>query len=362
MSKNMIIGLGNTGSAIIREIANMPSFKTSKLYAVDSTTANIDTNTIQDMEFICIISDEAQGSGRNRERGASMYEFHESNGDFDQMYSDAMDAKSPVVVITSAAGGTGSGSIIPLCKSMINNDVEIIPIIICPNDADPIAYHLNANDLLMEMGEIGISTYAVFVNPANTADYSAINKEVIDMVEIIFGKKYLPTDKDSIDDSDLNTILSTPGRFIAFSVKEPSADRLKKEVTRKLYTGYQPMWTEQEANDFTFMKAFSLASLFADTEFEDVFKEVNARIPNAYDEYRNISIIENSDMTEATVIVAGLPRHKVKEIDSKFNSASGISEGMKRSTRPNFMSKKKASVTTDESSGDGTKRSKYKWG
>lgn len=358
---NLIVGLGNTGFSIVREIANNPSFSNAKLYAVDSTTANINVKTLHDVEYICIISDESQGSGRNRERGASMYAYHESNGDFDQMYSDAIDAKSPVVVITSAAGGTGSGSIIPFCKTMLDNGVEVIPVIVCPNDADPIAYHLNANDLLLELGEVGISTYSIFVNPANTADYTAINKEVVELIEIIFGKKYHVTDKDSIDDSDLNTILSTPGRFIAFSVKEPSADRLKKEVTRKLYTGYQPIWTEQEANSCTFMKAFSLASLFADTEFEDVFSEVNSRIPNAYDEYRNIAIVENGDQTEATVIVAGLPRHNVKEIASEFNEAGGISDGMKKSTRPKFMSKKKANVIQDVS-GDGTTRSKYKWG
>ena len=362
MSTNLIIGLGNTGTNIIKALSIDPLFSKTKLYAVDSTTTNA---TIDDHGFtyVSIISDEAQGSGRNRERGAAMYRYHEGNGDFDEMYANAMDAKAPVLVITSAAGGTGSGSVVPLCESLIENGITPIPIIIFPNDADPIAYHLNANDLLLELGEIGVSTYSIFVNPANTADYTPINNEVIDLIKIVFGYKYIPTTLDSIDDSDLNTILSTPGRFIAFSVKETNADRMKKEVTRKLYTGYQPMWTDGEAKSCTFMKAFSLASLFADTEYEEVFYEVNSRIPNAYDEYRNIAIIEDNKLAEATVMVAGLPRHKVKEIDTTFEEATSISEGMKKSTRPNFMSRKKATITkpSTDTNESGEVKSKFKW-
>ena len=359
---NQIIGLGNAGSQIVREIANNADFHNVKLYAIDSVASNVDIKTSIDIDYICTISDESQGSGRDRERGAAMYCMHESKGDFDQMYLNAMEAKSPVIVISSAAGGTGSGSIVPLCKKLVEDDIDVIPIIIYPNDADPTAYHLNATDLLIELGEINVSTYSIFVNPANTVDYTNINHEVVDLIEIILGMKYKYTKSDSIDDSDLNSILAVPGRFIAFSAKAPDAAHMKKELTRKLYSGYQPAWSDKEANTYTFVKAFSLVSMFATTDYDEVFSDIRSRIPNALDEYKN-AVNDNNDGTmEATVIVAGLPRHNVKIIDSKFNEVDGIADGMKRSTRPKFMNRKKKTFTKSDAPTDNKEKlENIKW-
>lgn len=360
MSERVCIGLGNAGATIIRDMANDMMFTDVTLYAIDSTTNNITMKSRNDINYLCTISDENQGSGRNRERGAAMYEYHESNGDFDKMYINAMDAKGPVIVVTSAAGGTGSGSVVPLCRSMLEKDIEVIPVIIFPNDADPIAYHLNANDLLIELGDIGITTYSIFVNPANTADYTKINAKIVDLISIVFGKKFPSTDKDSIDDSDLKAILETPGRFLALSVQQPDIDHLKKELTREVFAGYQPAWSDNDAKEHTFMKAFGLTSMFARTDHSEVFKELNARIPNAFDEYKNICDIENDGSAEAVVIIAGLPRHEVKEINTEFNEVKGISEGMKKSSRPSFLGKRKATVKPPKSEGNG-ERPKFEW-
>lgn len=360
MSERVCIGLGNAGATIIREMANDMMFADVTLYAIDSTTNNITMKSRNDINYLCTISDENQGSGRNRERGAAMYEYHESNGDFDKMYMTAMDAKGPVIVVTSAAGGTGSGSVVPLCRSMLERDIEVIPVIIFPNDADPIAYHLNANDLLIELGDIGITTYSIFVNPANTADYTKINAKIVDLISIVFGKKFPITDKDSIDDSDLKAILETPGRFLALSVQQPDIDHLKKELTREVFAGYQPAWSDNDAKEHTFMKAFGLTSMFARTDHSEVFKELNTRIPNAFDEYKNICDIENDGSAEAVVIIAGLPRHEVKEINTEFNEVKGISEGMKKSSRPSFLGKRKATVRPPKSEGNG-ERPKFEW-
>lgn len=359
MINRLCIGLGNAGATIVRDIANTPNMDDIKLYAIDSTTANATIKTLRDVNYLCTISDENQGSGRDRERGAAMYKYHESSGDFDEMYSDAMDAKGPVILITSAAGGTGSGSIVPLCKTLLENGVSIIPVIIFPNDKDPIAYHLNANDLLIELGEVGIETYSVFVNPANTVDYTDINKEVVELIEILFGTTYQSTDHDSIDDSDLIKILETPGRFIAISAKAPDTTRLKKELTRKVFSGYQPAWTDVEAQEHTLVKGYALTSMFASSDYPEVFRELNSRIPNSFDEYKNVVDADNDGVAEATVIIAGLPRHQVKKIDTEFNEVKGISDGMVKSTRPKFMGRKKATITKPQDNESG--KPKFEW-
>ena len=351
---NMVIGLGNTGFRICEEIAKDNRINsTVDIYAIDSIL-NMTLDNINMMNYIPIVSDDKNGSGRDRTRGCAMYKYQEEQGVFDDMYDKAEESKTPVIVISSAAGGTGSGSIVPLCKELISRSVQIIPVIICPNESDPDAYHLNTSDLLIELEEIGIETYSIFVNAKGDANYAPINKEVVDLIAIVFGKLYPDTELDSIDDSDLDVILNTPGRFIAVTTRADSIQTLKKEITRKTFAGFQPNW--EKDTDATFMTGFALTSIFASEDFGTVFSEINDRITNRFDEYRNIK--NDNNLNEATVIIAGLPRPEIKEIDGEYNSVKSIGEGIKKSKRPSFASRKKAQVI-DAKDGDAIK--KFQW-
>lgn len=361
MSKNMIIGLGNTGHNIVKVIKRRNTLDDVVLYAIDSiVNSDITIDNVGDIEYIPIVSDDKNGSGRDRTRGCAMYEYHESNGAFDKMYEIATESKAPVIVVSSAAGGTGSGSIVPCCKSLINKGVQVIPVIVCPNKCDPDAYHLNTNDLMIELSEAGIETYNIFRNSRGDADYTPINEEIVDMIEIIFGKRYPNTTLDSIDDSDLDVILNTPGRFMAVTAKAGDIQSLKKEITRRVFSGFQPVWSNEDSESSTFMTAYSLTSMFARQDFKTVFEEINSRIKHVYDEYRNICDSDNNGVCEATIIVAGLPRADIKIIDGEYNMATNIAAGMNRSKRPSFTNRKKASVV-DTKSSDGNVIKKFNW-
>ena len=355
---NMIICLGGCGSNIAK-LATESSYLTNlTIYSIDSQTANVDIDSIGAINFISIISDEKAGSGRNRQRAQAMYEYHENIGAFESMYNEAIESKAPVLVITSAAGGTGSGSTVSVCKALIERGVQTIPVIVFPNKNDPDAFHLNANDLLMELDEVGVETYSIFENRKGDANYEPVNQEVVNLIEIIFGKRYTKTELDSIDDSDLDVILSTPGRFIAVSAEGQNATMLSKEITRKVFSGFQPAWsTDNNTSNGTVITAFSLTSMFANTEFKNVFAEINNRLTNVYDEYRNIANDDNDGKSSASVIIAGLPRPDIKEIDGEYKEASSLSEGMKKSKRPNFMNRKKASIVANDKDSIG----KFKW-
>lgn len=360
MIKNLIIGVGGCASNIVKVAANSKYLDDVDMYAIDSVLSSIDVSMMNKVTVIPIISDEKNGSGRNRERGKAMYEFHENQGVFKDMYNHAENSKSPVIVITSAAGGTGSGSAVPVCKALMHRGIQVIPIIVCPNKEDPTAFHLNTNDLFVELGEIGVETYAIFENRKGDADYDPINQEVVNLIEIIFGKRYDKTDLDSIDDSDLDVILSTPGRFMAVSAEASSISALRKEITRKAFSGFQPPWSQEDSKQNTIMTAYSLTSMFANTDFKTVFEEINNRLENVYDEYRNIVNEDNNGLSSASVIIAGLSRPKIKEIDSDYKEASGLGDGVKKSTRPSFIRKKKASVDSKDSDGSDA-INKFKW-
>lgn len=346
--KNLIIGLGNCGTMIVKEIMKSSALDDVKLYAIDSVTSTIDREFVDRVTIIPIQSDEKQGSGRNRERGAEMYKIHEEADDFAQMYQDAIDAKSPVLVITSSSGGTGSGSTAPLCEALVSRGVQVIPIIITPDLSEPDAYHLNTNDLFSELadivdayGEPGVPSYTIFQNPKNTVNYDPVNRDVVNLVEIILGVRNDYTTRDSIDESDLDTILKTPGRFIATSATAANADALRKQITSKVFSSYQPAWSEDDIRSLTLMTGYSLKSMFAEDEFDSVFEDIRKRIVRRYDEYRNVVNSDNHGQCEATVIIAGLPRPAIKNIDVEYNMANDLGTGIKKSTRPSFLNKRK---------------------
>lgn len=345
---NLIIGLGNTGTQIVKAIMRSENLKDVKLYAIDSVTAAVDVEMMNSVTTIPIQSDEKAGSGRSRERGAEMYKIHEDNGSFAQMYDDAMNAKSPVLVITSSAGGTGSGSTSSLCKALAKRSVQVIPIIITPDLSEPDAYHLNTNDLFAELAEItdadgdpGVPSYTIFQNPKDTVNYDPVNKAVVNLIEIILGVRNDYTTRDSIDESDLDTILKTPGRFIATSATATNPDALRKLITSNVFSSYQPAWSEDDIKSLTLMTGYSLKSMFAETDFDTVFEDIRKRIVHRYDEYRNVVNSDNQGQCEATVIIAGLPRPAIKNIDVEYNMANDLGAGIKKSTRPSFLNKKK---------------------
>ena len=128
-----------------------------------------------------------------------------------------------------------------------------------------------------------------------------------------------------------------------------------------MFTGFQPAWTDEEARKYTFMSAFSLKSIFAEDDFSKTFDEVRARIHRTFDEYRNVEQVDNDGVCEATVIIAGLPRPEIRDIDSTYEDVGGMASGMNRSKRPKFMRKKKASITDVKDEDGNSAGKKFNW-
>lgn len=346
---NMIIGFGNTGTNIVKEASKSFLLKDEKFYAIDSVATDVDSNNIT---IIPIISDDKDGSGRDRERGAAMYSYHEELGDFVEMYMEAKEASSPVILVTSAAGGTGSGSIVPAAKTLVEMGVQVIPIIVCPNDNDPDAYHLNTGDLFIELGKLNIETYSTFENTKNLKDYDKINKEIVKFIELILGKHYKKTTLDSIDDSDLDKLISIPGRIVGTVVEGDTPEELSSKLISNVYFGYQQTWK----NNGTFMMtACSLESPLADKDFEKVFHDINEKIGHIFDRYKNIVNADTKEL-KASIIIVGLPSHEIKTIEANFELAGGIGSDIKKVERPSFMKRHATTEAANTSNGSGKKK------
>jgi hypothetical protein len=338
--KNVIIGLGNTGTQIVKLAAQSKACHGDKFFVIDSVSASVDMDNINNFNVIPIVTEEKTGSGRNRKKGRAMYNYHKTLGHFDDLYEACEDLKNPVILVSSSSGGTGSGSIVGLAKDLIEQEVDVIPIIIGPAMEDPDSYHMNTSDLLIELSEItdvdgkpGIRSYSIFRNPANS-DYTGVNKAVVRAIETILGYHYDATDKDSIDDSDLGTLHKTKGRFIAVYCEAQDIPTLKKDITRAVMSGYQPAWTADDAKNITFTVGYSLSSMFAAVDVDEVFGDINEQLGHVGEKFKNVANTTNTEKCCASAIIAGLPTVKVKEVSGNFNTAGSIADGVKRCSRP----------------------------
>ena len=338
--ENVIIGLGNAGTQIVRLAAQQRSFVGDVFYSIDSVTSGINMDNIGTVKNIPIlVSEEKCGSGRNRKKGRAMYEYQKDEGMFDDLYEACDNKKNPIILVSSSSGGTGSGSIVGLAKDLIEQEVPVIPFIIEPAMEDPDSYHLNTSDLLIELsklvdvdGEQGIHSYCVFRNPSNS-DYTSINKAIVRAIEVVLGYHYDETDADSIDESDLEQLHKTDGRFIAVYEEANDIPTLKKNITRSVMSGYQPAWSAEDAKNISFKVGYSLTSTFAGVDIDEVFSDITEHLGELREKFKNIKNSTNSDKCYATAIIAGLPTVKVKEVAGNYVTAGGIADGIKQSKR-----------------------------
>lgn len=333
----IVIGLGNTGSVIVRLLASK-KLTDVKLFAIDSQMKHVTLDTSSLIKYIPIVADDNVGSGRDRERGKAMFEFNDQNGAMKELY-DMCGTTDTIFIVSSSSGGTGSGSCPALCSKLFERypDTKVIPIIICPNDEDPDAYHLNTKDLMVELNEANVGPYSIFCNP-NSSDYEKINNEIVESILVMLGTKYEHTDNDSIDASDLKNVLSTKGRIVALSVTGDTVDEVRKKLTKSIVSSFQPTWDPTKL-DYS-MAAFSMKSINAGEDSKIVENDIMPKLERCYDIYKNIVIDDNNGKVDVTLMVAGLPAIDLKEIELNYNEAGGIGDNLQKTERPTFMKRR----------------------
>jgi len=348
--ENLIIGMGSCGTQVIKLLSKNPIFDRSILYTIDSdmNTLNIH-DECPNVKIVPIKVDEMDGSGRNRPRGKELFEEAVNEGLLDELYALAAEVKYPIIVITSTAGGTGSGAIPSLCEYLIHKTEAFVnPIIVTPDQLEDNHSHRNNNQLLIDLANAGVTRYVQFVNPPHLAHYDPINRSIMNSIEWMLGKHFRPTDLNSIDDADLDILLNGPsGRIMVLSATGKDVTSASRALEKQLISGYQPTFTKEDLDkedNCSLVVGFTIESLNADEEFSEAFIPIRDRIspPNGGktyidNEYRHIRVDDNNGAVTLSVIIAGLPRPQVKQVNGITGQVKGLNDGLHDSKNPDFM-------------------------
>lgn len=234
MEKLAVIGTGNCGGQV--------AFLAEKKYPDIFDCAYINTSKTDlsmipsenGLKFKIGGEDEVEGSGKNRDK---MKEYLESDiGKVleDKRLQDLILERKYCFIIASAAGGTGSGAAPILLEFMrqMFPDTHFILIAVLPQLSASLTEQGNAIEFLTELYDVlgDNTTYMIYDNEtasnlSSTKALEVVNENIVEDMRIISGIDNYATPYESIDDADMESIISTPGRLII--------TRLTKGLTEK---------------------------------------------------------------------------------------------------------------------------------
>ena len=231
--KIVIVGVGNCGS----QVASLAQTKYPELFdCVYINTSKSDLMMVKHedaLKFKIGKENEVEGSGKNRTR---MKEYLQ--GDIEELltnenFQKVVDKKY-AFIISSAAGGTGSGAAPVLMEIMrqMFPDTNFVLVTVLPQISASLTEQGNALEFLTELYDVlGESiTYMIYDNE-NASDLpptkalEVINDNIVEDLRILSGVDNYPTPYESIDEADMENIISTPGRLLV--------TRLDKKLTEK---------------------------------------------------------------------------------------------------------------------------------
>ena len=183
--------------------------------------------------------DDVEGSGKNRAKMKSYLQNEIEAILTNETFTSMIEDKKYVFIISSTAGGTGSGAA-PILLDVLRScfaDVHFILVAVLPQLQASLMEQGNTLEFLSELYKIlgENSTYMIYDNEATsdkspTESLELVNRNVVEDIRILSGVDNYATPYDSIDEADMESILTTPGRLIVTRVKNGLTEKSMEDM------------------------------------------------------------------------------------------------------------------------------------
>lgn len=228
MIKVCTLGFGNCGGQI--------SDLAMKQYQIPGIAINSSQKDLTNINHVTkIILGNTLGSGKNRDQAKNFIKMHISALLQQDKFTSMINEHDLIFVISSIGGGTGSGMAPMMCDILSRkfSEKKFILVEVYPPIGESLAAQQNSLDYLKEVRtNMPNVTYMAYDNnkyaTLTTPEMmQKVNNEIVEMLPVFRGDYFYPTPFNSIDDQDLLTIVSTPGRmavYILNNIKEKDFD------------------------------------------------------------------------------------------------------------------------------------------
>lgn len=238
--KIAIVGVGNCGS----QVANLAHQKYSELFdTVYINTSESDLSMVSDdtkLKFKIGARDEVEGSGKNRAKMKEYLAADIGNILTNEDLIDCISEKKYCFICSSAAGGTGSGAspvLYDLMRQMFP-DTNFILITVLPQLGASLMEQGNALEFLDELYKVlgDNTTYMIYDNESvsdlpPTEGLKVVNEAIVEDLKVLSGVDNMPTPYESIDEADMESIITTPGRLLVTRVNKNLTEKIMEDAS-----------------------------------------------------------------------------------------------------------------------------------
>lgn len=236
---SVIIGIGNCGSQVanLAERTYPELFDTAYINSSEADLAMVKTDH-DELKFKIGEREEIEGSGKNRTK-MKEYLMQDINKILaDEKLQECIVEKKYCFVVTSAAGGTGSGAAPVLMEIMrqLFPDTNFILIGVLPQLTASLMEQGNALEFLNELYDVlgSDTTYMIYDNESTaglppTKALEEVNMNIVEDLKVLTGVDNYATPYESIDEADMESIITTPGRLLVVRVNKMLTEKAMED-------------------------------------------------------------------------------------------------------------------------------------
>ena len=225
------LGLGNGGG----NVADLAAGNGFLAVAVNGSTEDLDR--LQNNVTKFPVGD-GKGTGKDRNKAKDFLTAHIGIID-DAKMQEFLGKTDIVFLVTSTGGGFGSGASIMMAQKILEKypDKAIVPVGIFPFDTEGYTAQEHSVEWMKELKESGDFAYMYYDNnrfshltPKECCD--RINEEILEAMKIFRGDYIQEDHTGGIDQRDMITNASIPGRIVAFRSVLEEADIIDNSLVK----------------------------------------------------------------------------------------------------------------------------------
>ena len=227
MKQIALIGIGNCGSQAVA-LAEEKYPELFDCVYINTSESDLGMVNSESLKIKIGENDEVYGSGKNRNKMKAFLREDIKKVLTNEDLIECIRDKKYVFIISSCAGGTGSGAS-PAMFEMLRTrfvDPQFVLVGVLPKLQDSMSDQGNSLEYLNELYETlgNDTTYMIYDNDtvshmSPTRALEVVNENIIEDIRIITGIDNFPTKYESIDSADMESLIRTPGRLIVARIK-----------------------------------------------------------------------------------------------------------------------------------------------
>lgn len=333
MLKIATIGLGNAGN----QIADLAM----STYGIPGIAINSSQKDLVNVsqKIMKVVLGDSKGAGKSRDEAKNFVQKFIGELMTKPEVIEFINEYDVIFIASSIGGGTGSG-MSPIISDILSRkfpDKKFVLVQVYPTIGESVAAQQNAIDYLKEVHQfIPNAVYLSYDNNRRTNMSSpemmkSVNREIVDMMNVISGAYMYDTPFNSIDEKDMARFINTPGRmavYILDNIKEKDFDN--KSIEDALIDVIKNTSASVELDRDKIVKRLGIITNLNENlnkMLDTNLPKVKALIGEPVESYEHTYICKSNDEPNRVIIIAAglsVPDDRLTKITQRIEE--GIDE------------------------------------